>query len=557
MNLIRRRSGFTRTVCRGRLPASAAVFAAFFLNLAAAEDRPNILWIIAEDISPDLGCYGDAYARTPHLDRLAAEGARFTRAFSVSGVCAPSRSALITGMYPTTIGSHHMRSSALPPPYVKCFTEYLRAAGYYCSNDSKTDYNFSGDPRGVPVGAWDAIRPGARWRGREPGQPFFSVITLPVTHESRVRAPDAEFERLTAGLAPGDRHNPAQAKLPPYYPDDPEVRRDWARYHDLITIMDAQAGDILADLEADGLAANTMVIFFGDNGRGLPRGKRWVYDSGIRVPLIARWPGKIAPGSTREELVSFIDFAPTTLALAGVAIPPHLQGRVFIGQAAAPAPEFIFAARDRMDAAYDVIRAAGDGRYKLIRNFEPEKPYAQPIAYMDKMPTMRVWRRLAAEGRLTGPAALFFAPSKPLEEFYDTLEDPHEVNNLIDAREHQDRIGRMRAAIERWMAESGDLGLIPEAELLDRWRPEGKWASTAAPTIRPDGGRFDAPIEVRIACTTEGASIEYSLESDAAARWRLYAGPVRLERSGTLRVRAGRLGYRDSPVVEAAFELSR
>ncbi|MGH9659550.1 MAG: sulfatase family protein, partial [Bryobacteraceae bacterium] len=280
-----------------------------------AAGRPNFLWITTEDMSPDMGCYGDAYARTPNLDRLAAQGARYTRAFTIAGVCAPSRSGIITGMHPTTIGTHHMRSKGVPPPEVRCFTEYLRAAGYYCTNNVKTDYNF--DP---PVTAWDESSRTAHWRGRAKDQPFFAVFNHIVTHESQVRATPEQYAENTRELTSGERHDPAKAALPPYYPDTPVVRKDWATYHDNITAMDKQVARLLAQLEADGLAENTVVFFYGDHGRGLPRAKRWIYDSGIHIPLLIRWPGHIAAGGVRDELVSSLDFAPTLLRLAGVEI---------------------------------------------------------------------------------------------------------------------------------------------------------------------------------------------------------------------------------------------
>jgi uncharacterized sulfatase len=501
----------------------------------AAGPRPNILWISTEDISPDLGCYGDAYAETPNLDRLASQGALYSRAFSVAGVCAPSRSAIITGMYPTTIGTHHMRCMGVPPAYVKCFTEYLRAAGYYCSNNVKTDYNFD-----RPLTAWDENSRTAHWRDRADGQPFFSVINITMTHESRIRAPASQFSRLTRDLLPQDRHDPAQAVLPPYYPDTPIVRRDWARYYDLITAMDRRVAAILEQLEADGLAENTVVFFFGDHGRGLPRGKRWIYDSGLRIPLIVRWPGKIEPGTVNGELVSFIDFGPTVLSLAGVKIPDYIQGRAFLGDAAGPPRDYIFGARDRMDEAYDIIRCVRDKRYKYIRNFEPGKPYAQYIDYMEKMPTLQEWRRLHKAGKLVGPQRNFFLPRKPEEELYDTQADPHEVNNLAQAPGHQEIRQRLRARLERHMTETNDLGLIPEAELNEQRRLGGKWAVTADPVITTQGGR------VAITCETEGASIAYTTEPGRDAHWKLYVKPIKLAENDKLRAKACRLGYRNS-----------
>jgi len=511
--------------------------------------QPNILWISCEDTSPDLGCYGDAYARTPNLDRLAAQGCRFTRAFAVAGVCAPSRSAIITGMYPTSIGTHHMRCKGVPPPYVKCFPEHLRAAGYFCTNNSKTDYNFD-----APLTAWDENGPRAHWRNRPPGQPFFAVFNITVTHESQIRAPDDQFCRVTAALSARQRHDPAQAVLPSYYPDTPVVRRDWARYYDLVTAMDHRAGELLRELEEAGLTDETVVLFWSDHGRGLPRAKRWLYDSGIHVPLIVRWPGRIEPGSVDGRLVSLIDLAPTVLSIAGVPIPEHMQGVPFLGPAARQR-EYVFAARDRMDETYDIIRAVRDTRYKYLRNFRPGRPYAQYIDYMEKMPTMQEMRRLNKEGRLVGPQRLFFLPEKPPEELYDTDDDPHEVRNLAGIPEHQQALERMRAALDRWMKETGDLGLIPEDELNERARPGGRWATTADPVIEPAGGVFEGPVTVRISCATEGASVAYTTNPTPEARWQLYTGPFTLSASTHLRAKACRIGYRDSRQITARFTI--
>ena len=315
---------------------------------APAPAPPNFLWIVAEDHGPHHGSYADPYAFTPNLDRLAAEGVRFTRAFATAPICSPARTAIITGMYPTSIGAHHMRTLAVPPPWVNGFPEWLRAAGYFTTNRAKTDYNFSPGMttdvrravRDAPLGVWDQSGRHAHWRNRAPGQPFFSVFNLGDTHEGKLRP--ERFARVTAGLAPAARHDPAAAPLPPYYPDTPAVRRDVARYYDLVSAMDARVGAILAELEADGLADDTVVFFYGDHGWALPRGKYWLYDSGLRVPL---------------------------LALAGAPVPAHLQGRVFLGGDAAPAPEYLFFARDRTSEGADHIRAVRGRRYKYIRNF--------------------------------------------------------------------------------------------------------------------------------------------------------------------------------------------
>ncbi len=432
-----------------------------FAKPAAKNKQPNVLWISAEDISPSLGCYGDSYAITPRLDQLGNEGVRFNRCFTHAGVCAISRSGLITGMYPVAIGSQHMRSQIVLPSHVKAFPEYLRGAGYWTTNRSKTDYNFP-----PPKAAWDENSANSRdWRGRAAGQPFFSVINLTTTHESQIR-----------GKFGDTLHDPAKAQLPPYIPDTPVTRRDWARYADLLTTLDQQVAAILDQLSVDGLANDTIVFFWGDHGQGLSRGKRWLYDSGTRTPLIIRWPGKLEAGSVCEDLVCFLDFAPTMLRLAGVELPSHLHGRVLPpmkngiaadgSRPSAVGREFLFGHRDRMDETYDLIRSARDTRFKYIRNYAPRRTYAQNITYMNQMPTMREMRRLNAEGSLAGAPAFFFRESKPVEELFDTEADPHEVVSLADRPEHAETLQRMRAALERWQEDVSDSGLIPEPLLV-------------------------------------------------------------------------------------------
>jgi arylsulfatase A-like enzyme len=498
--------------------------------------RPDILWISCEDISPDLGCYGDDYADTPNLDRLAKQGCRYSNAFVPYPVCAPTRSAVITGMYPSTIGTMHMRTSlkgyeAVPPSYVKCFTEYLRAAGYYCTNNVKTDYQFN-----PPFTAWDECSRKAHWRNRPKGMPFFSVINLTVSHESQ--SWPKKGEKLV--------HDPAKVVLPPYYPDTPAVRENLARYYDNVTRMDKQAGKILRQLEKDGLADNTVVFFWSDHGRGLPRHKRWVYDSGIHVPMIIRWPGKVKPGSVCNDFINLIDLGPTVLSIAGVEIPAYMQGRAFLGGQKGKLRKYIFAGRERMDeTADDHIRCVRDKRYKYIRNFMPEKAYAQSISYRDRMPIMKEWRRLNAEGKLKGPQKLFFRKTKPVEELYDVGIDPHEVNNLAESPEYKDVLKRMRAVLEEWIKETGDLGGIPEEELIERMWPGRKQPVTEAPVIKTTstGGKMT----VKITCATEGASIGYRLGDKG--HWLLYTEPIRLDVGTELQTKAIRIGYKPSEEV--------
>jgi len=544
-------------VCAALRPAPAQ-------GTPPAPARPNILWISAEDLSPDLGAYADAYAVTPTLDRLAREGARFTRAFSSAPVCAPSRSAIITGMYPTTIGSMHMRSKAVPPAGVKAFTEYLRAAGYYCTNRSKTDYNFEAPPSNRPPDTvWDESSNRAHWRNRpDPGQPFFSVFNLTTTHEGQIRLDEAAFANVTAALEPGRRHDPAAAAIPPYYPDTPLVRKDWARYYDLISVMDGQVQAILQQLEDDGLADHTIVFFWGDHGRGLPRAKRFTYDSGLRVPLIVRWPGVIAPGSVVGDLVSLMDLGPTALALAGVPVPQHMQGQPFLGPAKPPARSLVFGHRDRMDEAHDMMRTVRDARFRYIRNFYPGRPYAQHIEYMEEMPTMREWRRRYKDhmnaldpeygGALNPVQLLFMAPEKPVEELYDLETDPFEILNLAGSLPHQAVLARMRQALETWQRESGDLGPVPEAELRERMRPAAVWIQVAAPAVgesRPRAGI----IRLTLASETPGASFVYTIETGDTPRWQLSTGVIELATPVSVRIKACRLGYLDSDMVARTY----
>ena len=466
----------------------------FALGLSAnAATRPNIVWLIGEDMGPELGCYGDTNAITPNMDRLAHEGARYTHCFTHAPVCAPSRSGLITGQYPTTIGTHHMRSHLNNPPPL--FTEYLKKAGYtICwptkGGFGKTDFNFD-----VPKGAFDVV---TDWTKEKPKEPFFGFFNITWSHEHVMRSPD-EYAEDTKDLKPNERHDPKNMVLPPYHPDAPEVRRDLANYYDLVTAVDKKMGDVLDTLEKWGIATNTLVLVTGDHGRGLARSKRWIYDSGIHVPLIVRWPGHIKPGEVREDLVSFIDFAPTMMAIGGVnpvrnhsrvtgsedkglqkqgnstvlILPPAqfyppMNGLPFLGVEPPQKRQYIFAARDRMDEVYDRIRCVRDKQFKYIRNFEPQLPYAQRIAYGELSPTMQVWRKWNAEGKLNDTQKLFFAPTKPKEELYDCNADPHEVVNLASNPKYADKLKELRAALDQWIDQTHDLGAIPESELIKR-----------------------------------------------------------------------------------------
>ncbi len=430
-------------------------------------ERPNILWITCEDISPNLGCYGDTQAVTPNLDRLAARGVRYTQAFAPTGVCATARSSLITGMYASSIGSQHMRCKTTLPNNIRPFTTYLRRAGYFCTNQSKQDYNFK-----TPTDAWDVGSGSkAHWKHRQPGQPFFAVFNFVDTHESRIRGRTRHKIELTNE----ERHQPDQTSPPPYLPDTPLIRKDWARYLDLITMMDkVEIPNRLSELARAGVADNTIVFFFSDHGAGLPRAKQFIYDSGMQVPLLIyfppKWrhlaPGK--PGGTVERLVSFVDFGPTVLSLAGVPIPKHMQGKPFLGSQAGADRKYIYGIRDRMDERYDMSRTVRDSHFKYHRHYLPFVPHFPWLDYMEKLDTSKELRRLQAAGELSDGPAFFMAKTKPVEELYDIRVDPHELHNLAEQPEYHDVLRRMRRTHLAWVRETVDTGLLPEQELRDR-----------------------------------------------------------------------------------------
>ena len=463
--------GADRTTRRDFLKAAGLVAAMPAVGGAmepSGRTRPNIVWLSCEDISPHLGCFGDPHAITPNLDRLAREGVRYSNAFTTAGVCAPCRSGIITGMYQTTLGTHHMRCSAKLPDHVKAFSHYVRRAGYYCTNNSKTDYQ-TRDLRD----AWDVSSGKAHWRSRKSGQPFFAVFNFTGCHESGI-AGESKYLSVTKDLKPSQRQDPDKLELPPYYPDTPVVREDWKRNYELITAMDAWAGDHIRALKDAGLYDDTIIFFWSDHGVGLPRAKRWLYDSGTHIPLIVRIParfrvaGQGTPNSIDDRLVSSIDFGPTVMNLVGLPIPEYMQGRPFLG-ADRPAPrDYIFGARDRMDERYDIIRSVRDKRYRYIRNYEPLKTYYQYMNTPEKGATMKEIRRVHAEGKLPPAARLFMADRKPVEELYDLEKDPHEIHNLAGEATYAALLARLRRVHQQWLFETRDVGLLPEPEIMER-----------------------------------------------------------------------------------------
>jgi N-sulfoglucosamine sulfohydrolase len=435
----------------------------YFLTLAvalclqaAAADRPNILWITSEDNSPYLGCYGDANAQTPHLDRLAAEGVRYRNAFANSPVCSSARSTLITGMHALSLGVLHHRSSVRIPEQFKLYPHHLRAAGYYCTNNVKTDYNVAN-----PRQPWDASSAQAHYKNRAPGQPFFAIFNFTSSHESQV-APKAGKTSF--------RIAPEKIVLPPYHPDTPEIRRDWANYYDQMTLMDGQVGAVLAELDKAGLANDTIVFYYGDHGGALPRGKRNIHDSGTRVPLIVRFPAKWAhlapakPGQWVDQPVSFVDLPVTVFSLCGVPLPEHYEGRAFLGEKKAAPREHVFLYRGRMDERYDMVRAIRDREFRYVRNYSPHRPWGQRQTYpFEVQPSMRSWFAAFEAGRCNEVQAAYWKP-KPSEEFYEIARDPHEIRNLIAATDsrHATRMAELRRKLRAEMMATRDTGFIPE-----------------------------------------------------------------------------------------------
>jgi len=509
--------------------------------------RPNIVWVVAEDMSPYLEYYGDSTIHTPNLHRIASEGIIYTNVYSTAGVCAPSRSSIATGMYQTSIGTHHMRTtgsttylpegivpySAVVPPEVKMHSEYLRRAGYYCTNNSKEDYQFK-----APATAWDESSNEAHWRKRPEGKPFFSIFNFGVCHESGMwRNADHPL-----------RVDPDSVPVWPYYPDTPLVREEIARMYSNILEMDEQVGEILDQLEADSLMDSTIIVFYADHGGPLPRQKREIYDTGLKVPMFIRYPDKRMASAYEDELVSFADFAPTLLSMAGIEPPEHMQGRAFAGQYEDPNPrQYIYAARDRLDSEYDMVRGVRDERFKYFKNYQPEKPYFMEIRYREQMRLMRALHEYDSLGQFNEQQALWFQESKPDEELYDLENDPYELNNLAENPEYQDKLQELRQKLVEWQEKYGDKGFIPETEMLRQMWPNLEQPVTERPVIANAGET------IQISCPTEGSSIAYQVRNaegqDLYPGWQVYTQPLEIAANHTLIAMGERIGYEPSEEV--------
>ena len=426
---------------------------------SAAEMRPNIVWITSEDHGPHMGCYGDSFASTPNVDRLATQGTIYLHAWSNAPVCAPARTTLISGLYPPSTGSEHMRSLVAYPRGLKMFPQLLREAGYYCTNNAKEDYNLE-----QPGRVWDESSRKAHWSKRPSGQPFFAVFNSEKSHESRIRV--RPHQRI---------HDPDKVRVPKYHPDAPAVRQDWAQYYDVVSEADADAGVRLKELADAGLMDDTIVFYFADHGSGMPRNKRWPYNSGLQVPLVVYLPkqfqhlasGDFQPGGKSDRLVSFVDFAPTVLSMAGIQPAEWMQGHAFLGKFQEKPQPYVYGFRGRMDERTDMVRSVTDGRFVYVRNYMPHKIYGQYLDYMFQTPTTRVWKQLHDEGRLTAAQDLFWNTKQP-EELYDLQNDPDEIQNLAGSAVHHDVKARLRNAQQTLAKQIRDVGFLPEGEIHSR-----------------------------------------------------------------------------------------
>lgn len=505
--------------------------------------RPNILWLSVEDMSPRLGAYGDHTVPTPNIDRLAKEGVRYTKAFSTAGVCAPSRCAIITAMYQTAVGGHNMRTlnvypdvkgipkkySIVPPPEVKGFPEYLRANGYYCTNNVKMDYQFEPTPT-----MWDENSKTAHYKNRAKGQPFFSVFNCTITHESQV------WQRAKKPL----RVDPAKVKVPPFYPDTDSVRRDIARHYTNISEMDDWVGEKIKELEDAGELENTIIFFWSDHGDGLPFFKREVTDRGLHVALVIRYPEKQNAGTLVHDLVSLVDLGPTTLSLAGIEPPGYMQGQAFAGKYKARPRTYIFGARDRMDVPVDRVRSVRDQHFRYVRNFHPELPAYQPVTYRLQQPVMREILRQKEAGQLNDVQLQWFKAPKAEEELYFLDGDPLELKNVAsDPAYHKDLL-RLRKALEEWISQTNDWGRMPETEMLKQM-----WNGGSEPPVTQDPVMTTKNGVITISDETEGASIGYRIMDEHnkdTDNWKVYTKPFRISKGAKVIAVAHRIGYQRS-----------
>ncbi|MFO8001538.1 MAG: sulfatase-like hydrolase/transferase [Marinilabilia sp.] len=530
--------------------------------MASNDEKPyNILWLSCEDIDPALTAYGVDGVETPNIDRLVQEGITYKHAYSTVGVCAPSRSSIITGMYPIRIGSHNMRTgphyiykspedetyetyqevsdktgrnvpqySVVPPPYVKCFTEYMRAAGYYCTNNAKCDYQFN-----APITAWDEVGGNAHFDHRPDDTPFFAVFNDMVTHESRIWQKSDDPMLADTSEVP----------IPGYFPDIPVVRKDVGRKYSNIKELDQHIGEWLEKLEEEDLLDKTIIFFWSDHGGPLLHQKRAVGNSGLHVPLIVRFPDQRNAGTVVNDIVSLMDLGPTVMSLAGIKPPEYMDGQAFLGKYKNPEPrQYAFGSADRFDEHTDMRRSVIDGRFVYIRNFMPQLPMTYRLFYREQIEMTRVLHEMNRKGELSGDAAYIFMDSKPVEELYDLKNDPDEVNNLANDPEYKEKLEELRSALASWQLETGDKGFIPEHDLVNMMWPGFLQPETKEVTFSSKKG--DTCV---LTSETEGASIAYQKgDSIGQDHWQLYSKPVEMQPGEPIKARAVRLGYKTSEV---------
>ena len=537
------------------------LFCCLYIQAQEKTEKPlNIIWISCEDIGPILSTYGSETINTPNIDRIAAEGVKYTNAFSTVGVCAPSRFSIITGMYPARMGAHNMRTGnhnnykspedvfhkldkgildksgknvpeyeVVTPSYVKLFPEYLRAENYYCVNDNKCDYQFN-----APFTTWDDVLGGGSYKNAPKGSPFFYVKNFYTTHESRIWL--RKDKPMTV--------NPSEVSIPDYYPDIPVVRRDIARKYSNIEALDKEVGELLKQLETDGVLDNSIIFFWSDHGGNLLRQKRAVGNSGLHVPLLIRYPNGYRAGEVDDRLVSLMDLGPTVMSLLGIAPPKHLDGRAFAGKYEEAPRKLIFGSADRFDESTDMQRSVLDGRYVYIKNFMPELPLIYRNKYREQIPMNAKLIALNQEKKLEGNASYIFMNTKPQEEFYDLKNDPYEVHNLAEDPKYSKKIEEYRLALKDWQLEIGDKGFIPEHDLIESFWPEMKQPITQNVTFEKDKTGT-----LKLNSSTAGASIGYQIGDDIGTNhWNLYYKPIAIDKNQKIIARAIRIGYKASEI---------
>ena len=537
-----------------------------FSCLANAQEKPNILWIVTEDISPTLSMYGDATAKTPTLDKLAKESMVYTNVYAPVGVCAPSRSAIITGVQPVSLGTMHMRAgkdvmswgvreyksdkfkngidvtdleggalreySTVIPEEVKCFPEYLRAEGYFCTNNEKTDYQFA-----APITAWDENSPKAHWRNRPEGTPFFSVFNIGITHESRLWKND----NLPLTV------NPEDVNVPPYLPDTEATRKTIARHYSNVELMDKEVGAIINQLKEDGLYDNTIIFFYSDHGGPLPRQKREIYDSGLHVPFFVKDIDSKTVGRF-DQMISFVDLAPTILSIANIKAPDYMQGHAFLGTKKGEEQDYIFASSDRFDEYTDRIRAVRSKRFLYLKNYHPELTKYKDVGYRKNIPMMNPMLTQKENNELNETQMIWFG-TKTSEELYDCEKDPHNLNNLIDDPKYKKELAELRSAFERHQKQYVDMGKTPESEMIATMWPNNTQPTTEKTIVKIENNK------IVVSSTTNGASIAYKIADnkdesfDYNDHWQLYSKPITVEKGKYLYTISERIGFKESETV--------